>query len=74
MGGLEMECSCERPDRFLHLGWCGRQCRRKDQSQRKESADWRERREQGRKAWARREGKRGEILPVGKEPGRTETS
>lgn len=35
---------------FFHcLGWCGRQCRRKDQSQRKDSADWRERREQGRR-------------------------
>jgi hypothetical protein len=35
-------------DCFFHLGWCGRQCRRKGQSQRKGSADWRERREQGR--------------------------
>lgn len=34
---------------FCCLGWCGRQCRRKDQSQRKDSADWRERREQGRR-------------------------
>uniref|UniRef100_A0A8C0ZS35 Stathmin-4 n=1 Tax=Castor canadensis TaxID=51338 RepID=A0A8C0ZS35_CASCN len=31
---------------FFCLGWCGRQCRRKGQSQRKDSADWRERREQ----------------------------
>lgn len=38
---------------FRCLGWCGRQCRRKDQSQRKDSADWRERREQGRREMGR---------------------
>jgi len=49
---VSLFCSCFLADplnksSYKYEGWCGRQCRRKDQSQRKDSADWRERREQG---------------------------
>ncbi|XP_077892405.1 stathmin-4-like [Ictidomys tridecemlineatus] len=31
---------------YIYEGWCGKPCRRKDQSQMKDSAEWTERREQ----------------------------
>nr|XP_031548400.1 stathmin-4 isoform X2 [Vicugna pacos] len=48
---VSLFCSCFLSDplnksSYKYEGWCGRQCRRKDESQRKDSADWRERREQ----------------------------
>ncbi|KAM4802313.1 stathmin-4 isoform 1-T1 [Urocitellus parryii] len=48
---VSLFCSCFLADplnksSYKYEGWCGRQCRRKGQSQRKDSADWTERREQ----------------------------
>ncbi|XP_052588845.1 stathmin-4 isoform X2 [Peromyscus californicus insignis] len=48
---VSLFCSCFLSDPLnksshKYAGWCGRQCRRKGQSQRKGSAHWRERREE----------------------------
>uniref|UniRef100_A0A8C6C9N0 Stathmin-4 n=2 Tax=Odontoceti TaxID=9722 RepID=A0A8C6C9N0_MONMO len=48
---VSLFCSCFLADplnksSYKYEGWCGRECRRKDESQRRDSTDWRERREQ----------------------------
>ncbi|XP_061055418.1 stathmin-4 isoform X1 [Eubalaena glacialis] len=48
---VSLFCSCFLADplnksSYKYAGWCGRECRRKDESQRRDSTDWRERREQ----------------------------
>ncbi|XP_053434668.1 stathmin-4 isoform X1 [Nycticebus coucang] len=48
---VSLFCSCFLADPLnksshKYEGWCGRQCRRKDQAQQEDSADWKERRAQ----------------------------